>query len=176
MELNAKVVHGFTSALLMSKFDDPKPTPTFHHELWDLACSKHPKVAIAAPRGHAKSTAVTHCFTLACVMFRVKKYVLIVSDTEGQAIQFLSDIKKEILENDKLRDLFGVRGFVKETETDIIVEFEDGIQFRITAKGSEQKVRGLKWRNKRPDLIVCDDLRPETNLQEVYWGIPTFRL
>jgi predicted phage terminase large subunit-like protein len=26
------------------------------------------------------------------------------------------------------------------------------------AKGSEQKVRGLKWGNKRPDLIICDDL------------------
>jgi predicted phage terminase large subunit-like protein len=35
---------------------------------------------------------------------------------------------------------------------------KDGYQFRIDAKGSEQKVRGLKWRNKRPDLIVCDDL------------------
>lgn len=30
--------------------------------------------------------------------------------------------------------------------------------FRLQAKGSEQKVRGLKWHNKRPDLIVCDDL------------------
>ena len=29
---------------------------------------------------------------------------------------------------------------------------------RVTAKGSEQKLRGLKWNNKRPDLIVGDDL------------------
>jgi predicted phage terminase large subunit-like protein len=26
------------------------------------------------------------------------------------------------------------------------------------AKGSEQKLRGLKWGNKRPDLVVCDDM------------------
>jgi predicted phage terminase large subunit-like protein len=26
------------------------------------------------------------------------------------------------------------------------------------AKGAEQKLRGLKWENKRPDLIVCDDM------------------
>jgi predicted phage terminase large subunit-like protein len=34
----------------------------------------------------------------------------------------------------------------------------DGHKFRIQAKGSEQKVRGIKWTGKRPDLIVCDDL------------------
>lgn len=34
---------------------------------------------------------------------------------------------------------------------------EDGHMFRIT-KGAEQKIRGLKWNNKRPDLIICDDL------------------
>ena len=26
------------------------------------------------------------------------------------------------------------------------------------AKGSEQKMRGLKWHSKRPDLVVCDDI------------------
>jgi len=35
---------------------------------------------------------------------------------------------------------------------------DDGHTFRITAKGAEQKIRGLKWNNKRPDLIICDDL------------------
>ena len=30
--------------------------------------------------------------------------------------------------------------------------------FRIVAKGSEQKLRGLLWDGKRPDLIICDDL------------------
>src|SRR5690606_22145584 len=34
----------------------------------------------------------------------------------------------------------------------------DGYRFRIMAKGAEQKLRGLKWANQRPDLIVCDDM------------------
>jgi predicted phage terminase large subunit-like protein len=84
--------------------------------------------------------------------------VLLVSDTEGQSVLFLSDIKRELLENVALRTLFGIKRFIKDTETDIIVEFNDGAQFRIVAKGSEQKVRGLKWRSMRPDLIVADDL------------------
>ncbi len=71
---------------------------------------------------------------------------------------FLNDIKKELANNEDLRKLFGVVGFEKDAETDIIVRFEDGKLFRIMAKGSEQKLRGLKWDKKRPDLIVCDDM------------------
>ena len=158
MNISAETIYGFTNTLLLPRFDNPKPTPDFHWELWDLVTRDDPRVAVAAPRGHAKSTAVTHSFGLAAVLFRERDFVLIVSDTEGQAVLFLADIKKELQENEELIAAFGVKKFVKDTEADIIVEFHDGAQFRIVAKGSEQKVRGLKWRNKRPNLIICDDL------------------
>lgn len=54
--------------------------------------------------------------------------------------------------------MFGIKRFVKDTATDAIIEFDDGQKFRLIAKGSEQKVRGLKWDGKRPDLIIGDDL------------------
>jgi rhodanese-related sulfurtransferase len=75
----------------------------------------------------------------------------------SQAAQFLSDIKATLAENEQIRNLFKIKEFVKDTEDDIIVMCEDGHMFRIQAKGAEQKLRGLKWNNKRPDLIVCDD-------------------
>jgi len=158
MSLTAEQIYGFTQSLLMSNFDNPQPIPPLHVEMWEKCCGPSTFVAIAAPRGHAKSTAITHAYTLASVLFRESVFVLLVSDTEGQAALFLADIKKEILENVSLRTLFGIKRMIKESETDIIVEFDDGAQFRIVAKGSEQKVRGLKWRGKRPDLIVGDDL------------------
>lgn len=133
-------------------------SPACHYEWWGLFCDPHPLVAIAAPRGHAKTTALSHTYTLAAVLFREREYVLIVSDTIAQAVQFLGDIKKELMENEQLRSLFKVTHMIKETEDDFICACEDGHMFRISAKGSEQKVRGLKWNNKRPDLIVCDDL------------------
>lgn len=156
--LTADIIYGFTNSLLLDKFDNPTATPQFHLELWDLMCTDHPKVAVAAPRGHAKSTAVTHSYVLANICFREKKHVLIVSDTEGQAIDFLRDIKAELLENELLISTFGIRRLIKDREAEIIGEFDDGQEFRIIAKGSEQKVRGLKWRNTRPDLIIGDDL------------------
>lgn len=161
MRLTAALIEGFTGSVLASKFDNPAPIPDFHREWWEICCSDNPCVAIAAPRGHAKSTAITHCFTLASVLFRDRSFVILVSYTEGQAVEFLRDIKKELMENEELMTLFRIKGIKKDTETDIIVEMEDGHEFRIMAKGSEQRVRGLKWNYRRPDLIVCDDIEDD---------------
>lgn len=128
-------------------------------EWWKLCCEPaSPLVAIAAPRGHAKSTAISFVYTLACLVFRERRYAILVSDTVAQAVQFLGDIKKELMDNERLRDLFKIKELIKDSEDDIICACTDGYMFRVQAKGSEQKVRGLKWNNARPDLIVCDDL------------------
>lgn len=159
MKLTAELIHGFSETVLAKKYDNRAPTPACHLEWWKLCCSEHPLVAIAAPRNHAKSTAITHAYTLASVLFRDKDFVVIVSDTYDQAVLFLRDIANELKDNDDLVTLFDVDTvFEKDSENDIIVRFKDGEKFRLIAKGSEQKVRGLKWQNKRPNLIICDDL------------------
>lgn len=158
MFLTADIIEGFSGSLLQKNFDAAVQSPPCHKEWWNLFCQPHPMVAIAAPRGHAKTTALTHTYTLAAVLFRERSYVIVVSDTISQAVQFLGDIKKELMENETLKELFKIHSFTKETEDDFICLCTDGHQFRVSAKGSEQKVRGLKWDNKRPDLIVCDDL------------------
>lgn len=158
MQLTAKVIKGFSLSLLSGGFDNFKPTPEFHEDMWELCCLPHPKVAIAAPRGHAKSTAVTHAFVLARLLFRLSKYAVVISETETQSKQFLHDIKKELTDNDKLKKLFRIGGFLKENETEIVVQFEDKSVFRVACRGSGQAVRGLKVDGARPDLIVGDDL------------------
>lgn len=156
--LTADVIKGFVGSMLQRNFDGAVESPDCHYEWWSYFCDKHPQVALCAPRGHAKSTSLTFAYTLANLVFRERSYVLIVSDTVAQSVQFLADIKKELLDNEKLRSLFKIQEFLKDSEDDLIVGCEDGHMFRVQAKGSEQKVRGLKWNNKRPDLIVCDDL------------------
>jgi predicted phage terminase large subunit-like protein len=157
-KLTANVLEGFVNTVLRKNFDDPAETGEFHREIWEYVCSSHPKIAIAAPRNHAKSTVVTHAYTLASALFRDQSYIIIVSDTVGQSVQFLGDIKKELLDNEDLRSLFGVKDFLKDTEDDLICQMDDGHLFRIQAKGSEQKLRGLKWKNRRPGLIIGDDM------------------
>ncbi len=91
--------------------------------------------------------------------------MIIVSDTETQACQFLGAMKQELSENKDLISLFGIKlnekgeaAFIKDSESDVIVEMNDGHRFRIQAKGSEQKLRGMLWNGQRPDLIIGDDL------------------
>lgn len=165
MELNETVLEGFVATVLHSKFDTPVETPEFHKEAWKLCCSKYEKVAVAAPRGHAKTTGITVAYGLACLLFRQRKFMLLVSDTEGQATNFLGNLREQLQDNPTLADLFNLKrdseGKVKfETDnaTDIIVEFTDGTKFRVIAKGAEQKLRGLIWNGTRPDIILCDDM------------------
>ena len=158
MKVTSELVYGLAGSLFSKRFDEAKTTPECHLEWWDYCCSDEPIVAIAAPRGHAKSTSITHCYTLACLLFRDRRFVLLVSDTYEQAVLFLGEIKIELQDNEALQDLFGEITFIKDTESDIICQFEDGSKFRIMAKGSEQRVRGVRWDGMRPDLIIGDDL------------------
>jgi hypothetical protein len=155
MKLTPEYIQGFTASLLSPRFDVPLPTPEFHLKLWEFCCLDDKFVAIASPRGTAKSTAITHAYGLAEALFRESPYTLIVSDTEGQATEFLGDIKMELEENFRLREEFGVHKFVKESQTDLIVQMHDGYCFRFLAKGAEQKIRGRKWRGTRPTRILC---------------------
>ena len=165
IQLTADLVYGFVGSLLAKSMDEAAPTPDAHIEWWQMCCSDHNFVAIAAPRGHAKTTALTKGYTLASVLFRDSDFVLLVSDTYNQACLFLGEIKRELITNQDLIELFGIRRdengvplLITDRENDIIVEMEDGHQFRIMALGSEQKVRGLLWNGKRPNLIMGDDL------------------
>lgn len=165
MILNADTIQGFVGSLLVHKFDGATKIPTVHKEWWKLCTEGGNYVAIAAPRSHAKSTSITFSYLLAAVLFKTAQFVILVSDTETQASLFLGDIKQELIDNEDLISLFGIKGFNKLSETDIIVEMNDGHKFRIIAKGAEQKLRGLKWNNKRPDLILCDDLENDEVVQ-----------
>lgn len=78
---------------------------------------------------------------------------------------FVQAMSQELMENDDLIELFGIKKnekgvvqFLKTTETDIIVECNDGHTFRIMGKGAEQKLRGMLWNGFRPDLVIIDDL------------------
>ena len=157
MQLDPKVLEGFVRVFLAPRFDAVKSIPGFHRKLWEMFCSEHSRVVAAAPRGTAKTTAITFSCTLASALFRDRDFILLVSKTEGQVIRFLANIKTELLTNNELKSQFGITRFVKDTEAEVIVEMKDGYQFCIMCKGSEQEVRGLQWNGKRPNLIVIDD-------------------
>lgn len=165
VKLTARLIEAFSLAFLTKGFDDPKPIPKFHRECWTLYSSDEEKACAIAPRGHAKSSALTHVFTLANVLFRCEQYVILISTNEELAIEHLGDITRELTENEELINEFQISHFETTSKTEIIVQFKDGQQFRILARGSGQKLRGRKWRGMRPGLIICDDLEDDEQVE-----------
>lgn len=51
MKVTPDLIQGFVSSVLSQSFDGAVESPDFHREVWELCCSKHTYVAIAAPRG-----------------------------------------------------------------------------------------------------------------------------
>lgn len=165
MRLSADLIESFSGVYLSPRYDSAQPTPDFHRECWQRYTSDHPACATAAPRNHAKSTALTHDFILANVCFRTEEYIILVGSSEEMAIEHLGDIRNELSENEDLIRDFKIKGFLVEQKTDLIVECLDGHQFRIIARGAEQKIRGRKWRGKRPGLIVFDDIEDDEQVE-----------
>ena len=158
-----------------------RPSPEFHRELdaiWQQgvlkgrypltpadtkAISRLPGVrrAVAAPRGHAKSTNLTFKGTMHSTLYGYKHYPIIISDSSEQAEGFLDNIRVEFEENTAILEDFGPlagsvwRSNVLVTKTNI----------KIEAIGSGKKIRGRKHRNWRPDLINLDDVENDENVR-----------
>ena len=164
VRLDAKLLEGAIKAFLLAKFDNARPSAAFHLECWEAITSERPKVAIAAPRGHAKSTAVTFAYILFGCLFRNFSFPVIFSKTYGIAVEFLRSIKDEMENNEELRDVFRFSHFEKESENDVIFVLKNPegsahkfYKFRVMATGVEMPVRGLKWGSRRPDVMMLDD-------------------
>jgi predicted phage terminase large subunit-like protein len=162
--LTADAVYGFSASVLAARYDDPKPIPDCHIEWWELCCSDHPKVAIAAPRSCAKSTAITFAYVLAMIAFKQARHIMVISANEEIASLFVKDIGNEFNENQVLAKAVGFKRLQKESETEIVGLFDDGSKFRVIAKGAGQRMRGIKWERKRPDLVVIDDLEDDESV------------
>lgn len=117
--------------------------------------------AIAAPRGHAKSTNFTFKDSLHAILYKYKHYILIISDSSEQAEGFLSDIRLELEDNWIIKEDFGELKGDKAWKSSVLLTSSN---IKIEAIGSGKKVRGRRHRNWRPDLIVLDDIENDENV------------
>lgn len=167
VSLTASLIESFSGVYLSPMYDNPVPTPPFHRQAWELYCAPHLLCSVVAPREHAKSTALTHDYVLANICFRVESYVVLVSATEDLAKDHLGDIARVLRENEEVRASFLIQELSVDAKTEVIVRFTDGHEARILAKGSGQKMRGLKWKGRRPGLIIGDDLEEDEQVESL---------
>jgi len=143
-----------------------KATPPFHHEIYNhLRDRSKKRVLIAAPRGTAKSTVTSLLLPLHRIAFKHEddeEFIVIISESQAQSINFLSRIKYHLTHSQRFKDLFGDMGPAtakRWTATDVVTA--NGV--RIVAVGTGQRVRGFIEGDTRPTLIIVDDFESELN-------------
>ena len=130
-----------------------KETPDFHREIFKLYESASRRIAIAAPRGHAKSTITDLVYLAWEIVNRKKNFVLMVADTYSQAALQLDTLKAEFEGNDLLKAIYGNMTTKNWSDGEVVIN-----ETMVKALGVGMKIRGLKYRQSRPDLIIMDDL------------------
>jgi predicted phage terminase large subunit-like protein len=137
----------------------------FHYELIKLLEDRNPGVAtpmvLAAPREFAKTTVAAFGYVLHQVCFRRRHFIIIGSDTEDLASDLTGYLYLELLYNERLHQDFGE--LVKGNRG--VEDFVTLNDIRVKARGRGQRLRGLKHKQWRPDLIILDDLENDINVR-----------
>lgn len=129
----------------------------FHRELSELIDTQA-RVVCAAPREHAKSTVVTFAKVLHAIVYRLRHFIIIIRDSYDVAKLSVDDLRQELEGNEKLLEDFGdLIGNRKWTEA----EFITANDVKVLGRGQGNKIRGLRYKQYRPDLVIVDDLEDD---------------
>lgn len=147
----------------------PSYPPDFHLDILELYTSTRGHVGGAAPRGFAKSTITSVIYLAWRTVNATSRFSLLIGDTWSQAVLHLASLKDELEENSAIRWLYGNVVGSQWSEDEIIVNAINAagkqVECKVMALGAGQKVRGLKFKNFRVQLMICDDLENDEAVQ-----------
>ena len=119
------------------------------------------KVVIAAPRGFGKTTIDTIAYPAKKILFREKKFIVPVSCTATSAIMQGENLKRELVHNNNIKQLFGPMKSDKFSAEQWITSTNT----MVMPRGAGQQIRGILYDRYRPDLIICDDLEDKESVK-----------
>jgi predicted phage terminase large subunit-like protein len=121
------------------------------------------KFLFEAYRGAAKTTMITRLFTM-WKMLKEKKYGVLIGSTTDLAKESLEMIQTEFEDNQRLIADFDIRKGDTWTSEEIVFSIKGTLK-KIKVFGSGKKMRGINFLSSRPDLIVCDDIENDENVE-----------
>lgn len=139
-----------------------------HYELWELANrifikDELDKANIVCPRCFAKTTIFDMAVIVWSVCYKESIFTILISKDNIGATKFLDDIKKVFKENKKIINNFGklING-KKYTVNANEIEFTNGCD--LQSVGSGTSIRGRKYNNYRPSLVIGDDAQDDKDI------------
>lgn len=125
----------------------------------------HNKLCIKAYRGAAKTTLISRLFVLWEILRGAKRYAILISSTLDLAKEGIDVIKTELEDNANLINDFNIKQGSVWTNEEIVFSIEELGLCKIKSFGAGKKIRGTNFLSKRPDLIICDDIENDENIE-----------
>ena len=135
-----------------------KPAP-FHNELSQvLKDDTQEMVAIIGFRGSAKSTHASMAYPIWQALRGEHNFIILINDTGAQRDINIENIKSEFEDNTLLQlDFPYIKPKNSKTKW-TRGELELSNKVYILGRSRGQKIRGIRYRQWRPSLVICDDL------------------
>lgn len=121
------------------------------------------RLNVLGPRGGAKSTIGTLAYPLRAAVEGWEPYIWIISDTRHQASSHLENVKAELLDNTLLAAAYPAATSRGTVWRDSTIVLPNGVS--VQSFGTGQRIRGRRFREHRPTLIVCDDLQNDRHME-----------
>lgn len=141
-------------------------TADFQREMFKITEDGSNKGAvIVAFRGSSKSTIMTLSYPLWAITGKQqKKHVVIFSRTQQQVKLIMSNLRKELEDNELLKKEVGP--FEEQSgewsASSLVIKKFDA---RITVASTDQSIRGMRHGPHRPDLIILDDVEDSNSVK-----------
>src|SRR5262245_17849829 len=147
------------------------PFCEMHRDIFEMCDGPSPqngkRVARCAPRKFGKTTIISLVKPLHDIAYQRKHFVLLIGESATTAEGNLATIAAELDSNELLLKDFPHLSPAKDTKNQFVKWTDRQIVFQnfstIVARGMGARMRGIKYRERRPDLAVLDDPEsPET--------------
>lgn len=157
-----------TDSLLFSKTFFPKayrqPFATFHRPMWDkLENPANRRVNLQMFRGSSKTTCI-RTFAAKRIAYGISHTVLVIGKSQEHAINSVEWLRKQVRFNRLFADTFrltpGAKWAGPKSE---VIHGIDEYPIWLLAMGIDGSIRGLNLDDRRPDLILIDDICDEEN-------------
>ena len=140
-----------------------------HYEIIDvLNDDSISKSVVCAFRGCGKTSLVALALAAREILFRKRRFIVYINTSETLAILQTENLRRELVTNPIIKSVF------PPIKTKYFKGFEEtfgkkcwiaGDYTMVLPRGSGQQVRGLLYRDCRPDLIIIDDVEDKSTIK-----------
>lgn len=153
----------FRYVVLSNDPDNELKSPYFHYDLSDLLLKNKNHIAIEMFRESGKSAYALRTFPLYCLAYpdKSRDYVVIIKQNQRTASNKLKELIDEYLNNPLVKhNLVEVKEQnANAFSVDVKNEKGEIVNIRIEAFGKGSGIRGLSNQDRRPKIIILDDIQ-----------------